>query len=367
MKKTISAVLAVIIAAVCTFSAFAGTAPSRKSVLKELEAAASYVSNGVTEYAVDSAENYYYIAKAGAKGAEYYDGFLQSVKDNLNANGGKLVTADGENIHSYAAVIGIIDAMGGDPTDVDSVNLVELFEKSDISTVSNPYYYNIVIPVAAKHCAQDFVKSLCELFTESNYTMGSGMDYWGFSCDNTAMFISAVAQCGLDSFDGVLEDAVKVLETYKTEGGYVYNPEYGTAPNASSTALALMAKCEYYAHKGAVSDNIDELSDLYSELLAFKGQTNGSYNYDGTESVFSASDAVKGLESLYKVLPIETVDEDKTPEKPDVTEPNTNNGNAEQKNPDIPNTDGRFMLLPAAPLIGIIFAAAKKIKRENAD
>lgn len=373
MKKTLSICLAAILALTFAFSAFAGDTNSRDSVLKEIDATVGYISGEISGYTADSAVSYYYMAKADSKGASFYPAFLQSVKDCLSNNGGKLITAYGENISSYAAVIGIIDAMGDDPTDVNSVNLVELFEKLDNKEVSSPYFYNIIIPVAAKYCGEAFVKSLCDSFIENYYTMGSGMDYWGYGCDNTAMFLSAISQSGLDCYNAYIDDAAKVLDTYKTEGGYCYNPEYGTAPNVNSTALALMAKCEYYTYKGVVNDNMAELSDLYNSLLTFKGQTEGSYIYDGTESTYSAADALKGLSAYYSVLPENTPDSpDVTPDKPDEkpdTKPSTDNNGETNKNPDIPNTDGGSSVFSVAVIsLGVIASTAFAMKKkEQAD
>lgn len=375
MKKTLSIYLAIVLALAVSLLAFAAEAPNKESVKKEINAAVGYVTGEVSEYTVDSAVDYYYLANASEKARTFYDGFFTSVKENLDANSGKIVTAYGENISSYAAVIGIIDAVGGDPTDVNSVNLVELFEKLENKEVSSPYFYNIIIPVAAKYCDNVFVKSLCDSFMENYYTVGSGMNYWGFACDNTAMFISAISQSGLDCYDSVLTDAVKVLDTYKTEGGYCYNPEYGTSPNVNSTALALMAKCAYYTYKGTANDNADELFDLYNSLLTFKGQTEGSYTYEGNESTYSAADALKGLSAYYGVLPENTPDfPDVTPDKPDtkpntpdVTEPSTDNNGEANKNPDIPNTDFEISVFPAAATAIISLAAAFSLKKKNED
>lgn len=375
MKKTLSICLAVILAVTLSLSAFAVKAPSKESVKKEINATVGYVTGEVSGYTADNAVDYYYLVNTSEKANAFYDGFLASVKENLDSNGGKIVTAYGENISSYAAVIGIIDAMGGDPTNVNSVNLVELFEKLDNKEVSSPYFYNIIVPVAAKYCDEAFVKSICDSFIENYYTVGSGMNYWGFACDNTAMFISAISQSGLDCYDSVLTDAVNILNSYKGDGGYFYNPEYGTAPNVNSTGLALMAKCAYYTYKGTVNDNADELSDLYNSLLTFKGQTEGSYTYDGTESTYSAADALKGLYAYYSVLPENTPDSpDVTPDKPDtkpntpnVTEPSTDNNGDINKNPDIPNTDGGFSALSVAVMsfgVTAVTAFATKKKKQ---
>lgn len=385
MKKTLSVCLAAILALTFAFSAFASDIPSKASVLNEVNATIGYVSDGISGYTADSAATYYYLAKDGTKGEEYYPAFLQSVKDNLEENSGKLVTAYGENATAYAAVIGIIDAMGDDPTNVNSVNLAELFENSDISSVSSPYHYNILIPVAAKYCDGQFVKSLCDSFIADYYTVGSGMNYWGFACDNTAMFLSAVSQSGLDCFDAVIEDAVKVLDTYKTDGGYCYNPEYGTFANVNSTALTLTAKCAYYEYKGTVNENLAELADLYNALLKFKGQTEGSFAYDGTESPYSAADALKGIVAFYEVLPDNTSDTPDDGKKPDAKPDDSDNkpngdtkpetpvkvptvGEAD-KNPDIPNTDSETSVIFAgsASLSVIIGTAVLNKKKENFD
>lgn len=370
MKKTISICLAVILAVTVSLSVFAVKAPSKESVKKEINATACYVSGEISGYTADSAVDYYYLVNTSEKANAFYDGFLESIKANLDANSGKIVTAYGENISSYAAVIGIIGAMGGDPTNVNSVNLVELFEKLDNKEVSSPYFYNIIIPVAAKYSDEAFVKSLCDSFIENYYTLGSGMNYWGFACDNTAMFISAISQSGLDCYDSVLTDAVNILNSYKGDGGYFYNPEYGTAPNVNSTALALMAKCAYYTYKGTVNENLSELTDLYNELLTFKGGTEGSYTYDGTESTYSAADALKGISAYYSVLPENAPDSpDVTPDKPD-TKPSDDNNNGDiNKNPDIPNTDGGFSALSVAVMsfgVAVLTAFATK-KKEQAD
>lgn len=374
MKKTLSICLAVILAVTLSLSVFAVGTANKESVRKEIDAAVVYITGEVSGYTADNAVDYYYLVNTSEKANAFYDGFLESIRANLDANSGKIVTAYGENISSYAAVIGIIDAMGGDPTNVNSVNLVELFEKLDNKEVSSPYFYNIIVPVAAKYCDEAFVKSICDSFIENYYTVGSGMNYWGFACDNTAMFISAISQSGLDCYDSVLTDAVNILNSYKGDGGYFYNPEYGTAPNVNSTGLALMAKCAYYTYKGTVNDNADELSDLYNSLLTFKGQTEGSYTYDGTESTYSAADALKGLYAYYSVLPENTPDSpDVTPDKPDtkpntpdVTEPSTDNNGETNKNPDIPNTDGGVSVISfGAMSLGIIIASFLIGKKEE--
>lgn len=362
MKKTLSVFMSVFIALALMVSAFANSIPEKKSVLNEINATVAYVTDGISDYTVDTAVDYYYISKGSTKAASFYDGFIQNVTENLTANNGKIVSLFGENITTYAAVIGVIDNMGGDPTNVGGYDLTKAFANADISSVSNPYHYNIVIPVAAKYCSEQMTASICDSFIKDYYVTGSGMNYWGFGCDNTAMFISAVVQSGLKAYDDVLSDALNILEKYKTDGGYFYNPEYGTEANINSTAFALMAKCNYCAVKGTASENVAELSEIYADLLTFKGETAGSYTYAGTESAYSAADALKGLCAYYEVLP-----EDDTA-KDDNNGANQGAGDSESnkaENPVIPDTGNEFSVLPVAAIALCVIAGAGALSKKK--
>lgn len=373
MKKLLSILLALCLVLTFTVSAFAGETPKSDSILKELNSTAVYVNGGVTSINVDGALSYYYLLSSD-KAADFFDGFLQDVKNNLKENGGKIVSSYGENMTTYAAVIAVLDKFGEDVTNVDGVNLVELMKNTSASTITSPYHYDVVIPTAAKKCGEEFTKSICDEFIANNYKTGSGMDYYGFACDNTAMFISAVAGSGIADYADVLKDAVNVLNTYKVKGGYCYNPEYGTEPNADSTGLALRALSAYAVYSGLENADTASLADVYAELLTFKGTTLGSYTYGGEESAYAASDALKGLGAYYELMClVETEKPDDSGnennggdnnndtgkgDKTDDVKPETNtpSGNKPESKPnggnvDIPNTDS------SSSLCGIGFAA----------
>lgn len=165
MKKLLSVLLALCLVLTLTVSAFASEIPTSDSILKELNSTAVYVNRGVSSINVDGALNYYYLLSSD-KAADFFDGFLQDIKNNLKENGGKIVSSYGENMTTYAAVIAVLDKFGEDVTNVDGVNLVELMKGMPSSSITNPYYYDVVIPTAAKHCGEEFTKSICDEFIE---------------------------------------------------------------------------------------------------------------------------------------------------------------------------------------------------------
>lgn len=386
MKKLLSILLALCLVLTFAVSAFAGEAPTSESILKELNSTASYVNGGVSAYNVDGALNYYYLLSSD-KAADFFDGFLQDVKNNLKENGGKIVSSYGENMTTYAAVIAVLDKFGKDVTNVDGVNLVELMKNTSASTVTSPYHYDVVIPTAAKLCGEAFTKSICDEFIANNYKMGSGMDYYGFACDNTAMFISAVAGSGIADYADVLKDALKVLNTYKVDGGYCYNPEYGTEPNADSTALALRALSAYAVYLGVENADTAALANVYTDLLTFKGTTPGSYTYAGEESAYAASDALKGLSAYYefsRLVEAQTPDDggnenngdnnndtnkgDKTDDVKPETNTSSNAKPASKPNGgkvDIPNTDSSSSLCGIGFTALVLSAAVLAIKKNE--
>ncbi len=381
MKKLLSLLLTLCLVLTFTVSAFAGETPKSDGILKELNSTAVYVNGGVASINIDGALSYYYLLSSD-KAADFFDGFLQDVKNNLKENGGKIVSSYGENMTTYAAVIAVLDRFGEDVTNVDGVNLVELMKNTPASTITSPYHYDVVIPTAAKHCDEEFIKSICDEFIANNYKTGSGMDYYGFACDNTAMFISAVAGSGIADYADVLKDAVNVLNTYKVEGGYCYNPEYGTEPNADSTGLALRALSAYALYSGVEKADMAAVADVYAELLTFKGTTEGSYTYGGEESAYAASDALKGLSAYYELVcfaeaqtPDDGGDNNNDTNKGDKNddvkpETNTPSGNKPESKPnnekvDIPNTDSSSSLCGIGFTALLLSAAVFAIKKNE--
>ncbi len=161
--------------------------------------------------------------------------------------------------------------------------------------------------------------------------MGKGADYYGFACDNTAYFIEAIIAGSYvtDKYDDVLADAIKVVDSYKVDGGYCFNPDYGTQANANSTALALVAHSLYSYNTMAENEFYDLVNSIYSDLCKFEGSGAGIFTYEGEDSVVSTKDALTALSYYYVDVALQ-----ETPDEEDPTDPSTPPEKLPTKNPD---------------------------------
>jgi hypothetical protein len=257
---------------------------------KEISGAAKYALNGVTSLDVNSAIDYLTYLKSGYDMSSYNKAFLASVKENLDKNGGKLkVTYNGaetETIGAYGAVIQILDILGMDATNFEGYNIVSAFESIDMNAAYHPYYYRVAIEAAS----EEFAKKLCDKLIKEHYTLGKGLalPVYGYACDNTAYFLTAIAKYK-DSYTQYVDDAKAVIKTYTKDGGAFADFTYVTSVNPDSTALAMMA----YASIGDVKGAFDYYKTLVS---SFESTTAGVFLYDGKENLLATKDALLGLE-----------------------------------------------------------------------
>lgn len=318
MKKILSFTLALCIAVTSLFTGTVAMADTAKPTTQEIKAkitgAADYLVTDGSAYTVDNAAELLTLLNSGKDMSAYKDSFAKSVKENLDANNAKLIKSDTqwsqdengewqavttsvESPAAYAAVILDLYAFGYDAQSFEGYNLVYPFSQSDVSTSGdNPYYYYITLQAAEKaKLGTDFTKKVCDSFVSSYYVKGSGLDYYGYSCDNTAMFIVTIAPY-YDSYKELADDALALLETYRADGGYFYSSEYNTV-NADSTALALAA----YSAVG----NTEKAQQIYADLCKFEGSKTGVFTYTsgGEDSDIATKDALLGLEMFYASLP----------------------------------------------------------------
>lgn len=317
MKKILSFTLALCVAATSLFTgvfAMADTAkPTTAEIKEKISGAADYLVTDDSSYTIDNAVDFLTLINSGKDMSAYKETFAQSVKENLNQNGAKLMssktewtqdennewvssTTSSESPAVYAAVILDLSALGYDVTSFEGYNIVSSFSKVDLSkNTDNPYYYRVTLEAAEKlGFGSDFTKQVCDSFVSSYYTKGFGLDNYGFSCDNTAMFVVTMAPY-YNSYKEVVDDALALIETYKTDGGYFSNSEYSTEANADSTALALAA----YSAVG----NITKAEQVYAELCAFESAKKGVFTYFGEENAYATKDALFGMETFLKALP----------------------------------------------------------------
>lgn len=329
MKKFLAVITAICVMLTASITAFAQSQPKSEDVQKEMNKIVNYItSQKEGDYTIDDAVDFYYLTKSGADLSKYNDKFLASVKENIKANNGKLITQYGESLATYAAVIEILMFNDIDVWEFEGYDLTAAFAAMPADSEINPYYYNIVIPALFYIEDEAFCEAVCKNFVDKYYTMGKGMENWGYSCDNTAYFISAITYAS-DEYTAQLNDALKVIETYKTEGGYFCDNQYTTTLNADSTALALMAYAEYEWIASLLDENAETLSldkstEIYNQLTAFKTSTEGAYAFEvgGEPNLFASFDALHGLTSYKNALEFkELIDEPidwNDPEDPDV-------------------------------------------------
>lgn len=304
MKKLLSILLSVVMifSAVVPFTALAETA---KITTAEATAVQSSVNSDIKgaikflniEQTVANSYTVHTLAKAGGDVSTY----LTALDANLKANNGKIMarqqyeTADSENLVYYAAAIDILTIVGKDVTNYNGYNLKETFENfaKTNQTVSNPYFYRCIIE-ACVNIKNDVLGLAFANQMAQSYKIGSGFDYYGCSCDNTAMFVASVAPYKLALSEKV-NDALKLIEKYKKDKGYYSDDKYTTSENADSTAYVIMAYSSvgeydyaYNAYKLLVSNFESKTND--GVFLALDWNTGAL-----TENVYATTDVLRAL------------------------------------------------------------------------
>ena len=257
-------------------------------VEKEMKGAAANLLKGVDSLDVNSAIDYLTYLKSGYDMSKYNAAFLASVKANLDKNSGKLYINDSENIAAYGAVIQILEILGLDPTDFEGYNLVLAFESIDVDQIPasfNPYLFRVAIEAAS----EDLAKKLCDKLIDDHYTMGKGLNNWGYSCDNAAHFLTSIAKYKND-YSAYVTDAKKVIKAYTKNGGAFCDKQWAPDVNANSTALAMMA----LASVGDVQGAFGYYKYLVSNL---ETKNAGIFGYTDNKSVnqFATKDALLSL------------------------------------------------------------------------
>lgn len=296
MKKLISVTVAICIAITSLFTgiyAMADNKVTSADVKEKIEQAAAYVtSDETTSYTLSNARNFVTIIDSGADVSKYKDAFVASVKENLDANKAVLSNYGSASPALYGATFKAFDALNVDKTSFNGYNLVSSFEAIDVSlTNDNVYTYGYAIDAAKALGNEALALTLCDKLV-SNYTMGSGLNNWGFSCDNNGFFVLQLAPY-YNEYKEYIDDALSLIANYKKENGYYSDEQYVPDANADSTAAALAAY-------SAVGD-MDKAKEAYDFLCAFESEdTPGEYT-----NSFGSYDALIGFENYYKALKAE--------------------------------------------------------------
>ena len=311
MKKLLSVLLSavMIFSAVVPFSALAETKTLglKEVVTAQDEAKADmlgainflknekdYYGNFVTRQTVENSYTVHAVAQAGGDVSEY----LTALESNLKANNGKIMarqqgeTADSENLVYYAVAIDILTILGKDVTNFGGYNIKQAFETfaQTNKNVSNPYFYRCIVEACKTIGNDKLARDLIDQMSKS-YKVGSGLDNWGYSCDNTSVYVATVAPYKA-YYQTNYNDALKLIDSYKKNKGYCYQTKF--EENANSTAMALMA----YSAAG----DFDKAYEAYQLLKNFESDKNNGVFMAAdwetgamTEDKLATADALRAL------------------------------------------------------------------------
>ena len=288
MKKLLSVLLSavMIFSAVVPFSALAETKTLglKEIVTAQVEAKADMLGamnylKASTPQTVANSYEVHKFAQAGGDVSEY----LTALESNLKANNGKIMarqakeTEDSENLVYYAVAIDILTILGKDVTNFGGYNIKQAFETfaQTNKNVSNPYFYRCIVEACKTIGNDKLARDLIDQMSKS-YKVGSGLDNWGYSCDNTSVYVATVAPYKA-YYQTNYNDALKLIDSYKKNKGYCYQTTF--EENANSTAMALMA----YSAAG----DFDKAYEAYQLLKNFESKNNNG--------VFMATDWNTGI------------------------------------------------------------------------
>lgn len=337
MKKVTSLLLSLIVlaSAVLPFTAFAET--KKEALTRQVnEDIAGQVEFLNITPSLDAAVDAYTLFRADESKK---DVFLAELNQNLTDNSGKIVVSGRQDAVVYACVINILTLFGENVESYNGVNIKADFESLADKTVSNPYYYRVVTEACKNIGNTTLGHHFVDELIANYYTLGQGMDYYGFSCDNTAAFLASIAPYKED-YAVYVEDAKTVINGFTTDEGCFYDSVY-TDVSPDSTAMAMLAFASIGEHKTAKT--------LYDCLMnGFESEAhNGVIMAYGFENAYTTKEALMALTYFEPSL---AVDDEPLVE-------NTNNQNVTQTASKENNSDDNTVRSPQTGA-GITFGFA---------
>lgn len=298
MKKIVSGWLACSLVLMMSFSSLSivqAKQSTHEEFLQEVETklknAGDYVY-GKQTFDVSSSSNFLNYIRSGAKISDQLkNNYLNDLKNHLDTHHGKIVsvyyvTENENDLGLYGAVILVLRELGVDPKNFEGYNIVKAFENVDFSLASaSQYYYRLAIEAANP----EYKLKITDQFIEKYYTLGKGMDNFGYSCDNTSMFLTSLLSVK-ENYVQYVDDAQKLILNYERENGFIGEEKYTNYVNADSTAYAMMAF--------SAIGNINQAYRIYSLLIQnFETENSGLFGYTNNQSVnqYSTTSAVISL------------------------------------------------------------------------
>ena len=325
MKKIISVAVALCIAITSLFTSIYAMADSKVTsgdIKKKLNDTAIYLlSEKKEDFGAKEAKDLVAYINAGIDVNDYKDEFAKNIKENLESNSGKIVTVvgydenngwapiKGESAGVYANVIIALDYFGFDVKNFEGINLVENFKNVELNKDhENQYLFSSTFAVAEKYGLADTLKAAQNFLLNNYYEFGTGSTYYT-STDSDAQLVVALAPYS-NKYKSVIDDTLNCMESYKADGGYLYNLDkvynYNTKEledpviSGNSTGLALAAY-------SAVND-FDKAQKIYNEVVnSFECKdVKGAYAYTagGDENALATADVFTGLTKFYEALKV---------------------------------------------------------------
>ena len=279
MKKIIAITLSVLlIISLLPMAAFAGG--TKEEVQAKIVATRDALYANKESFAANESLDFLLYISAGGDADKYTEGYLAAIRDAFDA--GNMTTADRIGLLIFVCAQLGEDIENFKLNDGSTVNLYDLMKEKG-TEVDSPYnYYYVLLSSRDKEYSEEITAALAE-----KYTPGSGYDYYGFGTDSTANF-AAIMQYN-DNYIDLVEDAVNVVESAKTDKGYYYLADYGTDANANSTASALFAFADM--------EDMDKADVAYDLLKNFE-LGDGNYFYmdnDKSANAYANRDALRAL------------------------------------------------------------------------
>ncbi|MDE5670197.1 MAG: NPXTG-anchored protein [Eubacterium sp.] len=278
MKKILAMLLSFMLVMSASITAFGATT---SDVDKTLKSSVKFTYGDKTAFDISESKDYYLYLIAGEYDENIEKSYFNSVKQALD--GGEQF-----DIGTLGLIISNMVLSLEDPTDFEGYNVLDMFEKAELSEYDNMYTYMYAADIAFLFDFDALGKQLCDTLI-SKYTMGKGTDFWGgygTSPDDLAVFIITLSAY-YEEYEAYIKDALTLLKAYNTEAGY---DNYGA--NANSTALALAAFVS--------ADDEAAANDAYSKLMLFYNKETGGFN-SSFDDILATKDAIFGL-SYYWLL-----------------------------------------------------------------
>ena len=341
MKKVLATLLAVMLIACTSVTAFGATKEEVKSVQKT---AAEYVVSQFSSTGFTAADAKYveHAAKAGVDLSGYKTDFLISAENVIFSS---LPTVTDSIVQIFAAC----EALGEYPFTCDRSHAVSMINDYDV-VVYSPYNYVQTIKLCKAYGldskATQYADALCNM-----YTMGTGPVFWGdpawMSGDDVAAFILALAPLK-DDYSDYIEDALAILENYYSADGYI---NAYTGANTDTTGLALAA----YAALGE-QDKADEIYDML--VNNFRDSATGGFTAD-YDTLYATADALTGIEE-YLPLASERSNQNIAPDNGGIAPAPVLAATADAKKSPNTGSESIYAAFAAAALSATLIVALKK-------